>query len=122
MRLTRTSSRERYLSELAELLAAAGWTITPRFELSPPLVRVTHPALERTGLSVHVEPLLSGGDEVAWFCDSSGRYLGTRYQLPQVLAAVHDVLGPLVADAGWPVPSDEPPARRSRTLLGRWAG
>ncbi|MEV4252488.1 hypothetical protein AB0J52_04905 [Spirillospora sp. NPDC049652] len=117
--MTRTPSRERYLNELAELLTAAGWTIITRYELFPPLVRVTHPALDRTGLSVHVEPLLCGDDEVAWFCDSSGRFLGTRFQLPQVLAAVHDALGPLVAEAGWPVPSDELPARPPRVRVGR---
>ncbi|MFC4912605.1 hypothetical protein [Actinomadura gamaensis] len=111
--MMRTPREQRQLDQLAELLSAAGWTTVARYELSPRLLRVTHPALDRTGLTVHVEPLVARNCEVAWFSDGVGRYLGTCYQLPQVMAAIHDLLGPLVADAGWPVPADALPNRRN---------
>jgi hypothetical protein len=95
-----------HLDALADALAFAGWACVPRYEVTPPLLRVFSPSAPMFGESIRVKDGVGG---VPWFIASTGDPLRPCHDLAGMCVEISVRLAPFVEAA-----------RTSRPRTRRW--
>ncbi|TDD34851.1 hypothetical protein E1287_15335 [Actinomadura sp. KC06] len=105
----------RHLDDLADALAFAGWSCLPRYDETPPLLRVVSPSLPRIGESISVKAGVGG---VPWFISSTGDPLTPCHDLTGACLEISTRLAPFVTAAR--LPEIRSRRRRRVPFLTRW--
>ncbi|TDD76161.1 hypothetical protein [Actinomadura rubrisoli] len=103
-----------HLDALARALTAAGWSVSPRYDERPALLRVVAPEVPCFGESVWVKPGVGG---VPWFISSTGDPLAPCHDLPRAVTEIGARLAPLAIAAAARRPAGAEQGALSRCLV-----